>query len=166
MPLLLREAIGERLRRARTTQRRTLRDVSRVARVSLGYLSEVERGRKEASSELLAAICAALALPLADLLREVAFDLGDGTDAEFDRGLARGLDRELERNLDRELDRVIEGGRLAPATVGDAKAELRIAPALTHQLSQPISGSPTAASRMSTLPSAGLPPVPAVVVAA
>ncbi|NUS63020.1 MAG: helix-turn-helix transcriptional regulator, partial [Saccharothrix sp.] len=53
MTVLLREAIGDRLRHARTTQRRTLREVSRTARVSLGYLSEVERGRKEASSELL-----------------------------------------------------------------------------------------------------------------
>ena len=76
MTLLLREAIGERLRRTRTSQRRTLREVSRAARVSLGYLSEVERGRKEASSELLAAICLALALPLDELLREVAGDLG------------------------------------------------------------------------------------------
>ncbi|MGH3793921.1 MAG: helix-turn-helix domain-containing protein [Pseudonocardiaceae bacterium] len=73
---LLREAIGERLRRTRTAQSRTLRDVSRAARVSLGYLSEVERGRKEASSELLAAICAALNLPLEELLRRVAGDLG------------------------------------------------------------------------------------------
>ncbi|MGQ0775024.1 MAG: helix-turn-helix domain-containing protein [Pseudonocardiales bacterium] len=73
---LLREAIGERLRRTRTTQRRTLREVSRSAQVSLGYLSEVERGRKEPSSELLAAICDALALPLDELLRRVAGDLG------------------------------------------------------------------------------------------
>jgi transcriptional regulator with XRE-family HTH domain len=73
---LLREAIGERLRRTRTSQRRTLREVSRVARVSLGYLSEVERGRKEPSSELLASICDALDLPLDELLRRVAGDLG------------------------------------------------------------------------------------------
>jgi transcriptional regulator with XRE-family HTH domain len=73
---LLREAIGERLRRTRTSQRRTLREVSRVARVSLGYLSEVERGRKEASSELLGSICDALDLPLDELLRRVANDLG------------------------------------------------------------------------------------------
>ena len=72
MSLLLREAIGGTIRRARTARRRTLRDVSREARVSLGYLSEVERGRKEASSELLAAICEALALPLSELLDEVA----------------------------------------------------------------------------------------------
>ncbi len=73
---LLREAIGDRLRRTRTSQRRTLREVSRVARVSLGYLSEVERGRKEPSSELLASICNALDLPLDELLRRVADDLG------------------------------------------------------------------------------------------
>ena len=57
-------------------QHRTLREVSRVARVSLGYLSEVERGRKEASSELLGSICGALDLPLDELLRRVANDLG------------------------------------------------------------------------------------------
>lgn len=72
MAVLMREAIGGTLRRARTERRRTLRDVSRRARVSLGYLSEVERGRKEPSSELLAAICEALGVPLPDLLTEAA----------------------------------------------------------------------------------------------
>jgi transcriptional regulator with XRE-family HTH domain len=72
MSLLLREAIGGTIRRARTERGRTLRDVSREARVSLGYLSEIERGRKEPSSELLAAVCAALDLPLPELLDEVA----------------------------------------------------------------------------------------------
>lgn len=72
MSLLLREAIGGTIRRARTERRRTLRDVSGEARVSLGYLSEIERGRKEPSSELLAAICDALSLPLPDLLDDVA----------------------------------------------------------------------------------------------
>lgn len=72
MALLLREAIGGSLRRARTERRRTLRDVSRRARVSLGYLSEVERGRKEPSSELLAAICDALDLAVPDLLTDAA----------------------------------------------------------------------------------------------
>ncbi|MDQ3887459.1 MAG: helix-turn-helix domain-containing protein [Actinomycetota bacterium] len=78
MTVLLREAIGERLRRTRTSQHRTLREVSREARVSLGYLSEVERGRKEASSELLASICGALKLPLDELLIRVAGDVGPG----------------------------------------------------------------------------------------
>jgi transcriptional regulator with XRE-family HTH domain len=72
MAVLMREAIGGSLRRARTARKRTLRDVSRRARVSLGYLSEVERGRKEPSSELLAAICAALDIALHDLLTEAA----------------------------------------------------------------------------------------------
>jgi transcriptional regulator with XRE-family HTH domain len=72
MAVLMREAIGGSLRRIRTARRRTLRDVSRKARVSLGYLSEVERGRKEPSSELLAAICEALDVPLSGLLSDAA----------------------------------------------------------------------------------------------
>ncbi len=68
MAQLLREALGDTLRQARTDQGRTLREVSTNARVSLGYLSEVERGQKEASSELLAAICDALDVELAELL--------------------------------------------------------------------------------------------------
>jgi transcriptional regulator with XRE-family HTH domain len=73
--VLLRRMIGEALRRRRQDQHRTLREVSSAARVSLGYLSEVERGQKEASSELLASICEALGVRLADLLREVSDDL-------------------------------------------------------------------------------------------
>ena len=73
--LLVRRSIGEVLRRERQRQGRTLREVSGAARVSLGYLSEVERGQKEASSELLAAICGALDLPLSFVLREVSDDL-------------------------------------------------------------------------------------------
>ena len=68
---LLREAVGHTLRDARTSQSRTLRDVAREARVSLGYLSEVERGQKEASSELLNSICIALNLSLSAVLVEV-----------------------------------------------------------------------------------------------
>jgi transcriptional regulator with XRE-family HTH domain len=73
--ILVRQVLGDQLRRRRQAQQRTLRDVSRDARVSLGYLSEVERGRKEPSSELLGSICAALDLPLSALLREVSDDL-------------------------------------------------------------------------------------------
>jgi transcriptional regulator with XRE-family HTH domain len=68
----LRRVVGEELRRLRQDQGRTLRDVSSAARVSLGYLSEIERGQKEPSSELLAAICTALEVPLSSLLRSVA----------------------------------------------------------------------------------------------
>jgi transcriptional regulator with XRE-family HTH domain len=70
MPPLVREVIGDVLRRARTSQGRTLREVSDSARVSLGYLSEVERGRKEPSSELLNAICDALEVPLSTVLTD------------------------------------------------------------------------------------------------
>ncbi|CAM4270584.1 anaerobic benzoate catabolism transcriptional regulator [Mycobacterium basiliense] len=68
MTSLVREVIGDVLREARTSQGRTLREVSDAARVSLGYLSEVERGRKEPSSELLNAICDALQIPLSGVL--------------------------------------------------------------------------------------------------
>jgi transcriptional regulator with XRE-family HTH domain len=70
--VLLRHLIGDALRRLRQRQGRTLREVSAAARVSLGYLSEVERGQKEASSELLAAICGALETPLSQVFREVS----------------------------------------------------------------------------------------------
>jgi transcriptional regulator with XRE-family HTH domain len=70
--VLLRHLLGDVLRRMRQRQGRTLREVSTTARVSLGYLSEVERGQKEASSELLAAICTALGTPLSQVLREVS----------------------------------------------------------------------------------------------
>lgn len=69
---VLRQVVGETLRGLRLRQRRTLREVSASARVSLGYLSEVERGQKEASSELLAAICAALDVELSELFGEVS----------------------------------------------------------------------------------------------
>jgi ribosome-binding protein aMBF1 (putative translation factor) len=70
MASLVREVIGDVLRQARTSQGRTLREVSDSARVSLGYLSEVERGRKEPSSELLNAICDALEVPLSEVLTD------------------------------------------------------------------------------------------------
>lgn len=75
MAVLLREVIGDVLRRTRTSQGRTLREISDSARVSLGYLSEVERGRKEASSELLSAICSALDVPLSRVLTDAGSDL-------------------------------------------------------------------------------------------
>ncbi|MEV0810734.1 helix-turn-helix transcriptional regulator [Micromonospora sp. NPDC050200] len=72
---LLRRVIGGVLRRVRLQQGRTLREVAEAAGVSLPYLSEVERGRKEASSEVLAAICRALGIHLSDLLEEARDDL-------------------------------------------------------------------------------------------
>ena len=73
--VLMRRLLGNVLRRRRTAQGRTLREVAASARVSLGYLSEVERGRKEASSELLAAICSALGVPMSVVMREVSDEL-------------------------------------------------------------------------------------------
>jgi transcriptional regulator with XRE-family HTH domain len=73
--IVLRQHLGDELRRQRQRQGRTLRQVSASARVSLGYLSEIERGQKEASSELLASICGALEVPLSQLLRNVGDDI-------------------------------------------------------------------------------------------
>ena len=70
--ILLRSHIGSALRASRVSQGRTLRDVAKSARVSLGYLSEVERGQKEASSELLNSICSALDVSLGEVLLTVA----------------------------------------------------------------------------------------------
>jgi transcriptional regulator with XRE-family HTH domain len=70
--VLLRRVLGDTLRSQRLAQQRTLREVSTAAKVSLGYLSEVERGQKEASSELLASICEALGVRLSELLRGVS----------------------------------------------------------------------------------------------
>ncbi|MDY7088192.1 MAG: helix-turn-helix transcriptional regulator [Actinomycetota bacterium] len=72
---LLRTVVGRVLRRHRLDQGRTLAEVAREANVSVQYLSEVERGRKEPSSEILAAVCDALHIELSDLLAEVRFDL-------------------------------------------------------------------------------------------
>jgi len=65
---LLRDVYGTVLRRERRRQRRTLDDVASRAGVSIQYLSEIERGRKEASSEILAAVCASLGAGLAAFL--------------------------------------------------------------------------------------------------
>jgi XRE family transcriptional regulator, stress-response regulator len=142
MTVLLREAIGDRLRHARTNQRRTLREVSRSARVSLGYLSEVERGRKEASSELLAAICDALELPLSELLYNVATDLGAFTAVdEAVPPRPEPVDAEPAGDASpRASVGAVEGGRLLPSVVGDHLADLRIQPALSHRMETSISG--------------------------
>ena len=70
--VLFRRLLGDVLRAQRMERGMTLREVSAEARVSLGYISEIERGQKEASSELLASLCSALDLPLSVVLREVS----------------------------------------------------------------------------------------------
>ena len=105
MATLLREAVGNVLRRMRMEQHLTLREVSDSARVSLGYLSEVERGRKEPSSELLNAICGALQVPLATVL----FDIGTQLTTDH----ARGALTETEVLTDHEdfIDQTLESPR-------------------------------------------------------
>ncbi|NYD24373.1 transcriptional regulator with XRE-family HTH domain [Kineococcus aurantiacus] len=79
------------LRDERRGQQRTLREVSSTARVSLGYLSEVERGQKEASSELLASICTALDVPLSQVLGEVTRRIADEEGVGRRRYAAEGI---------------------------------------------------------------------------
>jgi len=79
---LWRDLVGDVLRRERLAQERTLKDVADAARISMPYLSEVERGRKEASSEVLAAAAHALGLGLGELLSL--------TQSELTRQSARG----------------------------------------------------------------------------
>ncbi len=106
--VLLRHLLGDVLRRLRLRQGRTLREVSAAARVSLGYLSEVERGQKEASSELLAAICTALETPLSQVLREVSdnfalAELQSESVLSVNRELALGVSREAALGVSRKL---------------------------------------------------------------
>lgn len=70
--VLFRRMLGDVLRSERLQRGLTLREVSKEARVSLGYISEIERGQKEASSELLASLCSALDVPLSAVLRDVS----------------------------------------------------------------------------------------------
>jgi transcriptional regulator with XRE-family HTH domain len=86
---LLRTTLGDVLRRTRLEQRRTLADVARAAKVSMPYLSEIERGRKEASSEVLGAICGALRIELSDLLAQAGRDLVDRRAAVITQNVVR-----------------------------------------------------------------------------
>jgi transcriptional regulator with XRE-family HTH domain len=86
--ILVRQLLGGVLREQRQRQGRTLRDVSGEARVSLGYISEIERGQKEASSECLAAICSALDLPLSYVMAEVSDEIARVEAAELGAELA------------------------------------------------------------------------------
>lgn len=109
--VVLRHEIGDVLRDVRQRQGRTLREVSHSARVSLGYLSEVERGQKEASSELLSSICTALDVPLSLMLREVSDRLAeaegvsvpDTVPQEFARAFVGDLPDDLSDDFSRGL---------------------------------------------------------------
>lgn len=107
---LLREELGDVLREYRQRQGRTLREVSSSARVSLGYLSEVERGQKEASSELLESISKALNVPLSHVLRLVAdrMDIAQGRPTP---AMRRAAMREQLRDRMADRERLNEAGR-------------------------------------------------------
>jgi transcriptional regulator with XRE-family HTH domain len=92
--ILLRRVIGDALRARRQGQHRTLREVSTAANVSLGYLSEIERGQKEASSELLASVCEALGAQLSELLREVSDEMALAEQMEHVLVPAQGRERD------------------------------------------------------------------------
>ncbi|MFF2751162.1 helix-turn-helix domain-containing protein [Kitasatospora sp. NPDC058048] len=85
---LWRDVVGDVLRRERLAQERTLKDVAEAARISMPYLSELERGRKEASSEVLAAAARALGLGLADLLSLAQDELARYAPSRVGQGLA------------------------------------------------------------------------------
>src|SRR5215472_1387255 len=105
--ILIRRLLGDVLRRKRQDEGRTLRQLAAEARISPGYLSEIERGQKEPSSELLAAICDALDIRLSDLLREVSIDLEAA---------------ELAAQLEAERVGAVPGARVGSAPVSKAAA--------------------------------------------
>jgi transcriptional regulator with XRE-family HTH domain len=102
--VVLRHEIGDVLRDVRQRQGRTLREVSHSARVSLGYLSEVERGQKEASSELLSSICSALEVPLSSMLREVSDRLAEAEGVSIPDTIPQEFSREFGDDLTDELN--------------------------------------------------------------
>ena len=127
---VLRTLMGESLRTTRLSQDRTLREVSSAAQVSLGYLSEVERGQKEASSELLASICRALGVRLSDVLRDVSESLSV-LEAE-----PAALPAVLPRAVPQVVPDTVPAGlpALEPVGADGATASLRVAgaPATVH----------------------------------
>ena len=122
--VLLRRVIGDALRARRQGQHRTLREVSTAANVSLGYLSEIERGQKEASSELLAAICDALGARLSELLGEVS----DTVALAEEHGGRAGAGRRRSRpQRDEPVRKVATDGKVSVSVRQDSplKATLR-----------------------------------------
>lgn len=134
--MLLRDALGDTLRDARNSQNRTLRDVSTAANVSLGYLSEVERGRKEASSELLASICEALDLNLSDVLVTVSDTIRTGRApavrprASSAEKVAANSDRRLSAPVGLDKNRIPMP--LAPGRTAAPRQQLRIVVPYVH----------------------------------
>jgi transcriptional regulator with XRE-family HTH domain len=120
--VLLRHLLGDALRRLRQRQGRTLREVSAAARVSLGYLSEVERGQKEASSELLASICGALGAPLSQVLREVSDNFAL---AELQNEPVFTDVRQLPQGVPGMTEVGVPAEKLVPGSAAERKAAVR-----------------------------------------
>ena len=136
--VVLRREIGDVLRGARQRQGRTLRQVSGRARVSLGYLSEVERGQKEASSELLASICGALEVPMSVVLREVSerVAMAEGVavpDSPADLGGS------FPDELPDDFDRAPAARRLTPSPHETAPGQAALAASIRRSVSVPVS---------------------------
>jgi transcriptional regulator with XRE-family HTH domain len=111
--VVFRRLLGDVLRSRRVEQGRSLRDLCAEASVSLGYMSEIERGHKEASSELLASICAALDAPLSEILSEVA-------DAVALEEARLAMEIESIAAAERELPQVVDPGPSSGDVVASA----------------------------------------------
>jgi transcriptional regulator with XRE-family HTH domain len=176
--ILIRRLLGDVLRRKRQDEGRTLRQLAAAARISPGYLSEIERGQKEPSSELLAAICEALEARLSDVLREVSIELaaaelaaqleserisapvptarvGTGNQAPVkSMPLAKPVPRGAVRPGTRPAARPVT--RRAPAAVGAVSGTQNLAVG-----SVPLNGVPMNSVPMAPVPAPGMAPVSA-----
>jgi XRE family transcriptional regulator, stress-response regulator len=129
--VLLRKVIGDVLRARRLAQHRTLREVSTAANVSLGYLSEIERGHKEASSELLGAICEALGVGLSDVLSDVSttFALAEqlsSTEALTTEALVESISESMSQSIPDSIPESMSAEALATeVTDGDVTVRVR-----------------------------------------
>ena len=128
--VVFRRLLGDVLRRRRMQQGMTLREVSKNARVSLGYISEIERGQKEASSELLSSLCSALEVPLSDVLREVS-DAVAVEEAALLADRHRAAGRAPQQRRRRRLRRLIQPFAAASFTFGAGR---RTAGTQAHRL--------------------------------
>jgi transcriptional regulator with XRE-family HTH domain len=130
--ILLRRVIGDALRARRQAQHRTLREVSTAANVSLGYLSEIERGQKEASSELLAAVCDALGARLSEVLRDVSSTVASteqregGLPATVEDSAAVAQRRELASAVTREAHSPVPAEPAAVSTLVDGDVTVTV----------------------------------------
>ncbi|GAA4447688.1 helix-turn-helix domain-containing protein [Phytohabitans houttuyneae] len=135
--ILLRRVIGDALRARRQGQHRTLREVSTAANVSLGYLSEIERGQKEASSELLASICEALGAQLSELLREVSDEMALAEQMEHVLVPAQGGARESRETPPSSTPAPTPAPAPVPAKAGAGEETPSQPEAAVHRMARP-----------------------------